>query len=89
MPDWSVPLLTVALPLAVLATTHLLGWAPAEEAHAMGLALLASVAAAGLAANLLKTQARGCRRRAALTSKHASGAPGQVGTPARWACRRR
>lgn len=52
LPDVGMPLLAVGLPLAVvwlLAGSRL-------EAHHMGLALLACVAASGLATNLLKTQ---------------------------------
>lgn len=56
VPDWEVPLLTVALPLLVLALACLLGAASRQEALTMALALGWSVVTAGLVANLLKTQ---------------------------------
>jgi len=81
LPDWSMPLLAVVLPLTVictLATGRL-------EAHHMGLALLACVAASGLATNVLKTQVRGTALEAsmfcAVVSKLLSQLPLHAGRP--------
>lgn len=59
LPDVDMPLLAVALPLAVLWAASVAKSISRHEAHNMTLALLACLATAGLVTNLLKTQVRG------------------------------